>query len=407
MNQKKKPVKKESDGRLLFVLTGAVILAVIFVAAIILLSPDGTTTTESSNPIRIGAIYNLNGSQSSLDIPSAQGARLAAAQINERGGIGGRQIILTVYDGKTNTTEIAAAADRLINTDHVQAIVGMSDSDMVLPAARVAAGAHTVFVTSGATSPLLPAQVPGYLYLACYGDNTQGAAAAEFALSDLNATTALVVMDNSTEYTRLLPKYFTERFTDGGGSITAVVPYEGSQNLPSLAGRLTTTTAPAPGVVLVACGPEDCGAAIRAVRAAGITAPVIGGDSMDSPKLAAAAGPDAGRIVYTTHGDISTSSADPDTSAFIKRYYLEYSEKPNAFAALGYDTVNVVAQAAALSPSDIRTGLVSLKTYDGLTGTIAYHNTSQIPEKSVTLMELSGGTVRSLGERIPRSVPAP
>ncbi|WP_292368482.1 ABC transporter substrate-binding protein [Methanoregula sp. UBA64] len=406
MKKTTKTPKTGSDFRPLAILAGAVILALIFVAAIVLSVPAGTPTGQS-DAIRIGAIYNLNGSQSSLDIPSARGARLAAAQINERGGIGGRQVILTEYDGKTNTTEIAADADRLIGTDHVQVIIGMSDSDMVLPAARVAAGARTVFVTSGATSPLLPGQVPGYLYLACYGDNTQAAAAAEFAQSDLNATTALVVMDNSTEYTRLLPKYFMERFAEGGGTITKVVPYEGSQDIPSVAGKLSGTAVPAPGVVLVACGPEDCGAAIRAVRAAGITAPVIGGDSMDSPKLAAAAGPDAGRIVYTTHGDISTSSADPDTSAFIKRYYIEYGEKPNAFAALGYDTVNVAAQAAALSPSDIRAGLVSLKTYDGLTGTIAYHNNAQIPEKSVTLMELNGGTVRSLGERVPRIVPAP
>jgi ABC-type branched-chain amino acid transport systems, periplasmic component len=406
MKKTTKTPKTGSDIRLIAVLAGAVILAVIFVAAIVLLSPDGITTGPS-DAIRIGAIYNLNGSQSSLDIPSSEGARLAAAQINERGGIGGRPVILTVYDGKTNTTEIAAAADRLIRTDHVQAIIGMSDSDMVLPAARVAADAHTVFVTSGATSPLLPAQVPGYLYLACYGDNTQAAAAAEFALSDLNATTALVVMDNSTEYTRLLPKYFTERFALGKGTVTSVVPYEGSRDISSLAGRLSPTAGSAPGVVLVACGPEDCGAAIRAVRSVGITAPVIGGDSMDSAQLAAAAGPGAGRIVYTTHGDISTSSADPDTSAFIKRYYLEYGEKPNAFAALGYDTVNVVAQAAAASPSDIRTGLLSIKNYDGLTGTISYQNNAQIPEKSVTLMELSGGTVRSLGERVPRIVPAP
>lgn len=407
MKKNTKAPKKGSDLKLLAILAGAVILAVIFVAVIVLSVPVETKVAGSSDAIRIGAIYNLNGSQSSLDIPSAQGARLAAAQINERGGIGGRQVILTEYDGKTNTTEIAAAADRLISTDHVQAIIGMSDSDMVLPAARVAADAHTVFVTSGATSPLLPAQVPGYLYLACYGDNTQAAAAAEFSQSDLNATTALVVMDNSTEYTRLLPKYFMQRFAEGGGTITAVVPYEGSQEIPSLAGRLSKTVGPAPGVVLVACGPEDCGAAIRAVRAAGITAPVIGGDSMDAPKLAAAAGPGAGRIIYTTHGDISTSSADPDTSAFIKRYYLEYGEKPNAFAALGYDTVNVVAQAAAASPSDIRAGLLSIKNYDGLTGTISYRNNAQIPEKSVTLMELNGGTVRSLGERVPRIVPAP
>jgi len=128
---------------------------------------------------------------------------------------------------------------------------------------------------------------------------------------------------------------------------------------------------------------------------------------MDSPQLATAAGPDAGRIYYTTHGDISTSSADPNVSAFIKRYYLEYGEMPNAFAALGYDTVNVVTRAAVESPDDIQAGLLSIKGYDGLTGNISYLNDSQIPEKSVTLMKLENGKVRTVGERMPRIVPEP
>jgi len=407
MNQKKKPVKKESDGRFLFVLAGALVLAVIFIAAIVLSTPAEPAVVGQSDTIRIGAIYNLNGSQSSLDIPSAQGARLAAEMINERGGIGGRPVVLTVYDGKTNSTEIVRAAKKLVDEDHVQAMIGMSDSDMVLPAAHVAADAHIVFVTSGATSPVLPSQVPGYLYLSCFGDNTQAAAAAEFAASDLSATKAAVVMDNSMEYTRLLSKYFIERFIDGGGRVTAVVPYADGSGGSSLFGSLGDTAASSPDVVFAACGPENCGAVIRAIRSAGITAPVIGGDSMDSPQLATAAGPDAGRIYYTTHGDISTSSADPNVSAFIKRYYLEYGEMPNAFAALGYDTVNVVTLAAVELPDDIQAGLLSIKGYDGLTGNISYLNDSQIPEKSVTIMKLENGKVRTVGERMPRIVPEP
>jgi branched-chain amino acid transport system substrate-binding protein len=145
---------------------------------------------------------------------------------------------------------------------------------------------------------------------------------------------------------------------------------------------------------------------IRAVRDAGITAPIIGGDSLDSPQLAGEVGPGADRIYYTTHADISTASADPNVTAFIKRYYLEYGEKPNAFAALGYDAVNVVAQAMTASP-DLRRGLADIQGYDGLTGTISYRNESQVPEKSVTLMEIRNGTVVAIGERMPRVVPAP
>jgi branched-chain amino acid transport system substrate-binding protein len=145
---------------------------------------------------------------------------------------------------------------------------------------------------------------------------------------------------------------------------------------------------------------------IRAVRDAGITAPIIGGDSLDSPQLASEVGPGADRIYYTTHADISTSSSDRNVSAFIRQYYLQYGEEPNAFAALGYDTVNVVAQAMTASP-DLRHGFAAIQRYDGLTGTISYRNQSQMPDKSVTIMEIKNGTVVAVGERMPRVVPAP
>jgi branched-chain amino acid transport system substrate-binding protein len=403
MKKKKQSQKKESDRRLLIVLIGAVILAILFVAVIVLSTPADSGAADA---IRIGAIYNTNGSQSSLDIPSAQGARLAAQEINDRGGINGRQVILIEKDGRSNTSEIAATAGRLISEDHVQVMIGMSDSDMVLPAAQVAAQSDIVFVTSGATSPLLPAQVPGYLYLSCFGDNTQAAAAAEFAESDLHATKAAIITDQSMEYTRLLSRYFTERFTTGGGTISSTVQYTGGAGNYSSAGITSGLMSAHPDVVFVACGPADCGTVIRAVRDAGITAPILGGDSLDSPQLAGKIGTGADRIYYTSHADISTASPDRNVSAFIKQYYLQYGETPDAFAALGYDTVNLVAQAQAASP-DLREGLAAMREYYGLTGSISYRNQSQVPDKSVTIMEIKDGSVIAVGERMPRIVPAP
>lgn len=53
-------------------------------------------------PILLGAIYNLHGSLSSLDIPSSNGLKLAIDEINREGGINGRQIQLLLKDGYTN-----------------------------------------------------------------------------------------------------------------------------------------------------------------------------------------------------------------------------------------------------------------------------------------------------------------
>ena len=117
------------------------------------------------------------------------------------------------YDGKSDAATIGNAATQLAKTDKVVAMFGFSDSDMAMAAAPTAAKAGIVFVTSGATSPKLPDQVPDYLYLACFGDNVQAAAGAEYAVNTLKAKSVYLLIDKGMEYTLLLGKYFKERFT--------------------------------------------------------------------------------------------------------------------------------------------------------------------------------------------------
>ena len=99
------------------------------------------------------------------------------------GGVLGKKIELVAYDGKSDAATIANSATQLTGSDKVIAMFGFSDSDMTMAAAPIAAKAGVVFVTSGATSPKLPEQVPDYLYLACFGDNVQAAAAAEYSIT--------------------------------------------------------------------------------------------------------------------------------------------------------------------------------------------------------------------------------
>jgi branched-chain amino acid transport system substrate-binding protein len=86
---------------------------------------------------------------------------------------------MIVVDGETKPEIIAAKTRQLIADEReIAGLIGLSDTDMVLAAAKVSAERSLGFLTSGATSPLLPEQVPEYLFLACFGDNVQAAAGA-------------------------------------------------------------------------------------------------------------------------------------------------------------------------------------------------------------------------------------
>ena len=183
-----------------------------------------TPASATPPPVRIGAIYNLTGDQASLDSSSLDGARLAVERINAHGGLMGRRVELLERDGQTNKTDVQRAAASLVASG-VSAIVGLSDTDQVLAAAPIAASAGVPFVTSGATSPRLTRQVPDWLFLACFGDNAQAAASAQYATDRLGARTAAVLYDRDLDYTRLLAKYFERSFRAQGGQVLVSADY--------------------------------------------------------------------------------------------------------------------------------------------------------------------------------------
>ena len=383
--------------------------AVAVAAALLVIGCGGST---GGSTIKIGMIYNMTGSQASLDAPSANGAKLAAKEINAAGGILGKKIDLVAFDGKSDAATIGNSATQLAQTEKVVAMFGFSDSDMAMAAAPVAAKAGIVFVTSGATSPKLPEQVPDYLYLACFGDNVQAAAGAEYATNSLKVKNVYLLIDKGMEYTLLLGKYFKERFTELGGKVALEDTYQGgdkdfSAQITKLKGLKAQ-----PDLLYIAAGPDDIGTIVKQFRDSGIKKPIMGGDGYDTPLLIQIAGAGAENVYFTTHSLMDASRGTDVVKKFMAAYQAEYKTPPeNAFAGLGYDTMKLIAdsikRAGSADPKAIRTALQGTTNLPGVTGSITFQPGSRIPQKGVTVILVKDGAFTLAQEVVPQKVPNP
>ena len=379
------------------------------------------TRQQSPDPIHIGAIYNLTGSQAPLDGPSLDGARLAVDRINAAGGLLGRRVELLERDGQTNTALVRYDAQNLAALK-VAAIVGLSDTDQVMAAAPVAARAGIPFVTSGATSPLLPSQVPDWLFLACFGDNVQAAAGAEYAADWLGARTVAILFDKDMDYTRLLQRYFAQSFAAQGGRVVLRVAFHTGEH--DIAGLL-----PSPGdhggdegdgesaspvkaqLLFVAADPADAGPLVRKLRAAGYRQPIMGGDSYDNLKLIQAARKTGGGVYFTTHAAFGLPHSSTQMRRFTTWYRSAYGRPPeNAFAGLGFDAVNLIAKAIlrakSADPEKVRDALLETRGFNGVSGGLSYAGGSLVPRKAVTVIEVDR-RAEVAAEITPAFVPAP
>ncbi len=386
--------------------------SIVTILIVIVLLASACRPAAKSTTIKIGAIYNLTGAQASLDAPSANGAKLAIKEINDAGGVLGRNLELVLYDGKTEAATIGNAATQLVESDKVVAMLGFSDTDMTLAAAPIAAKAGIVFVTSGATSPKLPDQVPDYLFMACFGDNVQAAAGAEYAYNTLQAKTTYLMIDKGMEYTLLLGKYFKERYTELGGKIVLEDTYQtGDKDFSAQITKLKALGS-LPDMLYIASGPDDVGTIVKQFRDAGVDKPIVGGDGYDTPLLVEIAGPGAENTYFTTHSLMDAQLGTDAVKKFIAAYQAEYKTPPeNAFAGLGYDTVKLLADAIkranSAEPKAIREALATTKDLKGVTGAITFQPGSRIPQKGVTIILVKGGKFTLAAEVVPQKVPTP
>ncbi len=251
-------------------------------------SPSGGTT---GGTIKIGGGFALTGDESALDLPAANGAKLAVKEINAAGGVLGSQIDFIVHDSQYKMDVTAQTAKQFVEQDKVPLMVGYTDTDSVLASGPTFQTAKIPFITVGATSPKIPTQVGDMMFLACFGDNVQAAVGAEYAYNKFGKN-AYFLWDKGVEYTTLLGQYFKSRFTELGGTIALEESYDDKAT--DFSAQITKIKAlnPAPDFYYVAAMPYNIGPIVKQFRDAGITGPIVGGDGYDTPDLVKVAGAD-------------------------------------------------------------------------------------------------------------------
>jgi branched-chain amino acid transport system substrate-binding protein len=149
-----------------------------------------------------------------------------------------------------------------------------------------------------------------------------------------------------------------------------------------------------PDVLFFSALPSEVGRLTRQFRAAGLTQPILSGDGFDTPLVGRLAGELADEVYYSTH--VALDSAAPRVRRFVAAYRERYRRRlENAFAALSYDTMRLLAdavrRAGATEPSAIRDALAATRGFALVTGTISYAPGRRILKKPVTIVRVQDG----------------
>ncbi len=385
---------------------GVVALGTLSSGAALAQSPAG------GEPWRIAGGFAMTGDESSLDVPAEQGAQLAIDEINAAGGVLGRPLEMIVRNSQYDMTVTAQTAKQFVEEDKVQAFIGYTDTDSVNASAQTFQDAGIPYITVGATSPKIPGTWGDHVFLAAFGDNVQAAAGAEYAKKKFGDT-AYLLSDNGIEYTTLLGQYFKSAFTTAGGKIVLEDVYDDKATDFSAQIAKVKALPEQPDFYYIAAMPYNVGPVVKQFRDAGLIGPIVGGDGYDTSLLVEGAGPAADNVFFTTHALMDPVAGTDGIKKFIEAYTAAYGHAPeNAFAALGYDTAYLLAdaikRAGGMDGAALKSAIETTSGFEGITGAISFTPEAHVPQKGVTIIAVEDGKF-TLGEAnvVPTSVPAP
>ncbi len=369
--------------------------------ATVLLTSGMSVMADEGDTIKIGALFNLTGGQASIDTPSYQGFKLKADEINAAGGINGRMIEVVSYDGKTDQATCANNAKKMIDVDDCVVVSGFSDSNYALAAGAITQDKQVPFVITGATLPDLCEQIGDYSFMVPFGDDTCAYAAAEYAYAEIG-TKCYMMIDQSMEFTKTLAECFQERFEELGGEIVGTDNYmNGDPDFSAQIDKFINNDGGAE-FMFFSSVPNDAGPLVLQYRDKGVELPIVSGDGFDTPLVAEVAGAQSYDVFVSTH--CSYTNEAENVQNFVKAYTDAYGTAPeNAFAALGYDAMDLIGQALATveDPTDtaaIKDAIEATSDFKGVTGTISYSAESHKPDKTASILELVDGEFQFVTE---------
>ena len=358
-------------------------------AAIALVACSDNPVDDDGTSVKIG--FLVSGDR--ITYPNA--VKIAVDEVNGRGGLLGRTVELVTRIDLQEAAVAAQAAESMILTDEVVALIGPNRSSHAIEVGPVAQRHGVPMITTSATNPAVTA-AGDFVFMAAFTDQFQGRVMAQFAKETLEVNAAAVLTQRGEVYTEGIAEFFTVHFSGFGGEIVAEEFYESGAT--DFAEQLARIAEAAPEAVFLSGLPPEVALVTQQARslplqnAAGEPTLFLGADAWDNPTLLDNEEAAVDGSFFSSH--FSPDTDEPGARAFIDAYRTLYGIAPTGGDAVSYDAVRLLLEAAeragSLDADAIRRQLSATERYAGATR-IAGYNENRHPAKSAVIMTIENG----------------
>lgn len=243
--------------------------------------------------------------ESALEI--LRGVAQAQDEVNRAGGINGVRLKVAIADDASQQAAAQAIATRLANDANILAVIGHGTSDTSMTAAMVYQDNKLVMV-SPVSSAVRLAEVGEYIFRTVPSDQKTAKALKDYLLNRINKRRVVIFHNPANQYSQSLRKEFKAALDYSGVSGIQIVDeidlsrpdFDADDSMNGAIARKAE-------VLMLAPDGEVMDRAIRVIESNNRRLPILGGDSMFTPKLAKVAKEKAVGIVLAVPVDLTGS----------------------------------------------------------------------------------------------------
>jgi branched-chain amino acid transport system substrate-binding protein len=350
--------------------------------------PGGGKTT-GPDVWKVGAYLSLSGAETQFGVDTKEGIELAFDEVNQAGGIKGKNVKVLFEDDKTNPQEATNKVLQLIDRDKVVALLGEVSSSRSKAGGIVANKKKIPMITPSSTHPEVT-QVGPFVFRVCFTDDMQGRMGAEFIVNKLGKKRIAQLFTSDDLYSSGLAHEFRQHVKKLGAEI--VIEKSFLETETNFTTYITEIRDAKPDMIYAPIYYTAMVPIARQAKAAGVKGNMfVGGDGWDADTLLADAGDELEGAFFTNH--YAPDVPWPNSKQFVAKYKERFKREPTSLAAMGYDAARVLADAMERAkedtPDSIRQAIQETTGFQGATGTISI-DANRNADKPLVVVQIKG-----------------
>ncbi|HTN12666.1 MAG TPA: branched-chain amino acid ABC transporter substrate-binding protein [Acetobacteraceae bacterium] len=325
--------------------------------------------------IHIGVAGPITGEYASFGAQLKEGAEMAVADLNAKGGVLGQKLVLEVGDDACDPKQAVSVANQMASKG-IKLMAGHFCSSSSIPASKVYLDEGILMISPASTNPALTDKGGWNVFRTCGRDDQQGAVAGAYLAKEFKGRKIAILNDN-TAYGKGLADETRKAMNAHGLKEAMYATYvPGEKDYSALVSRMKEAGID---VIYVGGYHTETGLIVRQAHQQGMHPTMIGGDALVTKEYWQIAGGDG-------EGTIMTFPSDPRRRASAAAVVKEFKAKgidPEGYVLYTYAAIQEWAQAAAKAgTTDPKKVADTLRagTWDTVLGKISYDKKGDVTQ---------------------------